>query len=64
MVWPQFSTKIFGVHFGKSVLHNPNWDKINHSLTKKNQCFEQSTTLFGMREEEFQTKSSYQNFGI
>ena len=25
----------FGVHFGKSILDNSNWDKISHSLTKK-----------------------------
>ena len=35
MVWSQFSIKIFGVHFGNSVLDNSNWDKISHSLTKK-----------------------------
>ena len=31
----QFSIKIFGVHFGNSVLDNSNWDKISHSLTKR-----------------------------
>ena len=35
MVWSQFSIKIFGVHFGNSVLDNSNWDKISHSLTKR-----------------------------
>ena len=35
MVWSQFSIKIFGVHFGNSVVDNSNWDKISHSLTKK-----------------------------
>ena len=34
MVWSQFSIKIFGIHFGNSVLDNSKWDKINHSLTK------------------------------
>ena len=35
MVWSKFPIKIFGVHFGNSVLDNSNWDKISHSLTKK-----------------------------
>ena len=35
MVWSQFSVKIFGVHFGNSVLDNSNWNKISHSLAKK-----------------------------
>ena len=35
IVWSQFSIKIFGVHFGKSVLVNSNLDKIRQSLTKK-----------------------------
>ena len=41
MVWSQFSIKIFGVHFGNSVLDNSNWDKISHSLTKKSHTFEE-----------------------
>ena len=35
MVLSQFSIKLFGVHFGNSVLDNSNWEKISHSLTKK-----------------------------
>ena len=35
MIWSQFPITIFGVHFGKSVLDNSNWDKTSHSLTKK-----------------------------
>ena len=35
MVWSKFPIKIFGVHFGNSVLDNSNWDKISHSLTKR-----------------------------
>ena len=35
MVWSQFSIEILGVHFGNSVLHNTNCDKISHSLAKK-----------------------------
>ena len=35
MVWSQFLIKILGVHFGKYVLQNSNWDEISHSLTKK-----------------------------
>ena len=41
MVWSQFSIKIFGVHFGNSVLDNSNWDKISHSLTKKSHTCEE-----------------------
>ena len=37
----------FGVHFGNSVLDNSNWDKISHSLTKKN--ISKSATLFGTK---------------
>ena len=40
MVWSQFSIKIFGVHFGNSVLDNSNLDKINHSLRKKSHTSE------------------------
>ena len=36
MVWSQFPINIFGVDFGYSVLDNFSWDKISHSLTKKN----------------------------
>ena len=37
MVWSQFFIVVqFGVHFGNSVRDNSNWDKITHSLTKKN----------------------------
>ena len=41
MVWSQFSIKIFGVHFGNSVLDNSNWDKISHSLTKRSHTCEE-----------------------
>ena len=41
MVWSQFSIKIFGVHFGNSVLDNSNWDKISPSLTKKSHTYEE-----------------------
>ena len=34
MGWSQFPIKIFGVHFGNSVLDKYNWDKISQSLTK------------------------------
>ena len=42
MTWLQFSIKILGVHFGNSVIDNSNWNKISHTLTKKNQYLEQS----------------------
>ena len=48
MVWSQFSIKIIWVHFVNFILDNSNLDKISHSLTKKNQYFEQSATLFGI----------------
>ena len=41
MVWSKFPIKIFGVHFGNSVLDNSNWDKISHSLTKKSHTCEE-----------------------
>ena len=41
MVWSQFSIKIFGVHFGNSVLDNSNLDKMNHSLRKKSHTSEE-----------------------
>ena len=41
MVWSKFPIKIFGVHFGNSVLDNSNWDKISHSLTKKSHTYEE-----------------------
>ena len=41
MVWSQFPLKIFGAHFGNSVLDNSNWDKLNHSLTKKSHTCEE-----------------------
>ena len=40
MVRSQFSIKIFGVHFGNSVLDNSNQDKISYSLTKKSHTSE------------------------
>ena len=40
MVRSQFSIKIFGVHFGNSVLDNSNQDKISYSLTKKSHTCE------------------------
>ena len=51
MVWSQFFIKILELHFGHSVLDNPDWGKIIHSLTKKKlkKYFEQSATLFGMK---------------
>ena len=49
MVWSQFSIMILGVYFDNSVLYNSNWDKISNSNRKKNQYFEESTTLFGMK---------------
>ena len=49
MVWSQFSIKILGVYFGNYVLDNSNWDKISPSLTRKNQYFEQSATIFGIK---------------
>ena len=49
MVWSQFSIKIRGLHFGNSVLDNSSWNKINHSLTKKNQYLEPSATLFEIK---------------
>ena len=48
MVCSQFSVKILGVHYGNSVLDNSNYDKISHS-SAKNQCLEQSKTLFEMK---------------
>ena len=48
MVWLQLSIKLTGLHFGNSVLDNSNWDKVSHSLTKK-QYLEQSKTLFEMK---------------
>ena len=36
-----FHNKIFGVHFGNSVLDNSNWDKISPSLTKKSHTYEE-----------------------
>ena len=54
MVWSQFLIKILGVHFGKYVLQNSNWDEISHSLTKKkNQYFEQTAALFGMKKKSY-----------
>ena len=46
----QFFIKILGLHCSNSVLNNSDWDKINHSLTKK--------------KKKLQTNSSYPNFGI
>ena len=40
MVRSQFSIKIFGIHFGNSVLDNSNQDKISYSLTKKSHTCE------------------------
>ena len=45
MVWPQFSINILGVHFGSFILDNSNWDKISHSLAKKNQYLEERNSL-------------------
>ena len=65
MVQSEFSIKTLGVHFGNYVLDNSHWDKISHSLTKK-QHLKQSATLFEMKKKkkELQAKSSYPNFGI
>ena len=42
MAWSQFSIKILGVHFDSFVVDNSSWDKISHSLTKKqNQYLEE-----------------------
>ena len=49
MVWSQISFKILGIHFGKSVLDNSNWDEIIHNSC--NQYLEQSATLFEMKKE-------------
>ena len=35
MAWSKFKIKILGVHFGKSVLDNSNWEKKSNSLTQK-----------------------------
>ena len=48
MIWSKVSIKILRVHFGSSALDNSNWDKINHSLAKK-QYLEQSATQFEMK---------------
>ena len=37
------------VHFGNSVLDNSNWEKISHSLTKKDQYLKESATIFEMK---------------
>ena len=39
MVWSQLSIKILGVHFCNSGIDNCKWNKINHSLTKRNSIF-------------------------
>ena len=39
MDWSQFSIKIVGVNFGKSIHDNRNWDKIYNNLTKKIQVY-------------------------
>ena len=49
MARSQFSIKILGVHFANSVLDNSNWDKINHSLPKKNHYLKQTATLSWMK---------------
>ena len=59
MIWSQFSIKIFGVHFGNFVLTNFNWDKIRHSLVKK-QYLEQSATLFQMKKKNCKSNSLIQ----
>ena len=46
MVWSQFFIKIFGVHFGNSVLDNCNWDRISVSLTKKSHTCEEGWAQF------------------
>ena len=48
IVWSLFSTKVLGLHFGNSVLHNSNWDKVSHSLEKK-QYLEQIPSLFEVK---------------
>ena len=60
MVWSQFSIKILGVHFGSFVLDNSNWDKISHSLEKKNEYLEQSATHFEMIKENCKSNSLIQ----
>ena len=45
----QCSIKIIKVKFGNLVLDDSNYDKINHSLTKKNQYLEQSGSHFEMK---------------
>ena len=51
-----FPLKYLRVHFGNSVLDNLNWHEISHSLTKKNQYFEQIATLFGMNKKKKNSK--------
>ena len=48
MIWSKVSIKILRVHFGSSALDNSNWDKISHSLAKK-QYLEQSATQFELK---------------
>ena len=48
MVRSQFSIKILGVHFGNSVLHNSNRDKV--SLAKNINIWN-SVQLFEMKKE-------------
>ena len=53
--------KILGVHLGNSVLDNSNWDKISHSLAKKESVFgTECNSLWDEKEK----KSSYPKFGI
>ena len=59
MVCSQFSVKILGVHYGNSVLDNSNYDKISHS-SAKNQCLEQSKTLFEMKKKNCKSNSLIQ----
>ena len=59
MIWSQFSIKILGVHFGNFVLTNFNWDKIRHSLVKK-QYLEQSATPFQMKKKNCKSNSLIQ----
>lgn len=41
----QFSVKILGVNFGKSILDNSNRDKIGKDIKKMKRYLEQSETL-------------------
>ena len=60
MLWSQFFIKKLGGHFGSCVLDNSNCGKISHSF-KKNQYFEQSTTLLGMKKKKLKNEIKKKN---